>query len=149
MVGYTGPQIRGLGAVRPHVKAAAEEVASKFQIYNIGGMAKSGHVANSDHYVGLAIDVMTVGTSKGPIIAEWFVANAARLSVKYVIWNRRIWQNGVWKPYKGSSAHTDHVHVSFNAAPGDGSAPVDSLVGGSEDSLPDGCMAALKALAGQ
>lgn len=148
MVGYAGPPIRGLGAVKPHVKAAAEEIASKFQLYNIGGFATRGHVSNSDHYTGHALDVMTSGTSKGPMVAEWSIANAKRLSVKYVIWNRRIWQNGVWKDYKGSSAHTDHVHISFNTVAGDGSAPVDSFGGGTDTALPSGCLDALKALAG-
>lgn len=36
--------------------------------------------------------------------------------LKYVIWNRRIWQpsNG-WQPYNGSNPHTSHVHVSVVA----------------------------------
>jgi len=107
------PTIKGLGAVQPHVKAAAEEIAATFGVYNIGGFASSGHITNSDHYRGLAIDVMSA--EKGPLISEWALANAARLSVKYVIWNRRY--NGLdgkgWVQYTGSSPHTDHVHISF------------------------------------
>jgi hypothetical protein len=30
----------------------------------------------------------------------------------YVIWNRRIWQAGVWKPYTGTDPHTGHMHIS-------------------------------------
>lgn len=123
----TGKRIRGLGAVKPHVKAAAQEIAEKFNVWYIGGFASSGHIPGSDHYTGHALDVMT---SNGQPIADWTVANAARLSVKYVIWNRRIWDSRDkrgWTPYTGSSPHTDHVHISFNSPPGDGSAPVDAI----------------------
>src|SRR5262245_35841607 len=34
--------------------------------------------------------------------------------VKYVIWNRRIWnaRGGGWRPYTGKNPHTKHVHTS-------------------------------------
>lgn len=43
-------------------------------------------------------------------------ANARRLGIQYVIWNRRIWSSyaPTWRAYSGPSPHTDHVHVSFN-----------------------------------
>ncbi len=49
-------------------------------------------------------------------------ANARRLGVMYVIWNRRIFglyrtEDG-WRPYTGSSPHTDHVHISLTRAGG-------------------------------
>lgn len=141
--------IKGLGAVQPHVKTAAEEIAARFGVYRIGGFATSGHVANSDHYKGLALDVMTV--EKAPMVAEWTIANAKRLSVTYVIWNRRIYDfrkaNPQWKKYSGSSPHTDHVHISFAATPGDDNAPVDNVSGASPSDA-DGCMTLLKSLAG-
>lgn len=117
--------------VKPHVRAAAQEVEKQFGIANIGGFASSGHIPGSDHYVGLAIDVMT--SIKGQQLANWAVANAKRLSVKYVIWNRHIYNIGNsrgWVPYTGSSPHTDHVHISFYPTPGDGSAPVGNDAGG-------------------
>ena len=42
-------------------------------------------------------------------------AGARRVGLMYLIWNRRIWTqwNG-WRPYGGSSPHTDHVHFSFS-----------------------------------
>ena len=44
--------------------------------------------------------------------------NARRLGVMYVIWNGQIWNNSssnaAWRPYTGSSPHTDHVHVSLS-----------------------------------
>jgi hypothetical protein len=100
------------GKTKPHVAAAAQEIAAKFGILNIGGY-RSGADAQ-DHGLGLAIDVMT--TLKGQAVADYAVANAARLSITYVIWNRAIWdsRNGKgWVPYNGSSPHTDHVHISF------------------------------------
>jgi hypothetical protein len=106
--------------VKPHVAAAADEITARFGITNIGGLATSGHIPGSDHYTGLALDVMLGNSGKGDIIAAWTLENAARLSVKYVIYNRRY--NGLdgkgWVPYTGTNPHTDHVHISFKAMPG-------------------------------
>ena len=47
-------------------------------------------------------------------------ANARRLGVMYVIWNKRIWgayaAGSGWRPYGGSNPHTDHVHISLSRA---------------------------------
>jgi hypothetical protein len=49
-------------------------------------------------------------------------ANARRLGIGYIIWNRRIIQlwdyvaDKTWRPYVGASPHTDHVHFSFSWA---------------------------------
>ncbi len=49
-------------------------------------------------------------------------ANARRLGIMYMIWNRQIWgsyrADQGWQPYTGPVPHTDHVHFSFgwNAA---------------------------------
>lgn len=40
--------------------------------------------------------------------------------MKYIIWNRRIWNPSVspaWRPYKGANPHDKHVHVSVSASP--------------------------------
>jgi hypothetical protein len=145
-----GPTIRGLGAVQPHVRTVAEEIATRFSIYNIGGFATSGHVTNSDHYKGLALDLMTganPNAGKGNMIAEWTLANAQRLSVKYIIWNRRIHKldNKGWTKYSGSSPHTDHVHISFHATPGSGGSSTASN-GASAESELQGCMGWLLSL---
>lgn len=121
-----------LGNVKPHVKKAAEEISSRFGITKIGGFRTVGSVPGSDHPKGLAIDVMTV--EKGTMVAEWTIANARRLSVTYVIWNRRIYdvRNGKgWTSYSGPSPHTDHVHISFAAKP-DPLAPAEESSGGSD-----------------
>lgn len=126
-----------LGAVKSHVRAAAEEISARFQISNIGGWRATGSVPGSDHPKGLALDVMTV--SKGNLVANWVIANSARLSVTYIIWNRRIWKNGKWSPYSGPSPHTDHVHISFAPGPGDGSEPIENA---STSDPGEGCMKA-------
>lgn len=134
-----------LGAVKAHVRTAAEEISQRFQITAISGWRATGSVANSDHPKGLAIDVST--QSKGTMIAEWAIANAKRLSVTYVIWNRRWYDVRTgkgWEPYSGPSPHTDHVHISFFPGPGDGSAPVDGASGGTTPSdANEGCVKAL------
>jgi hypothetical protein len=53
----------------------------------------------------------------GNRLAAYFVANADRLAVLYVIWFRQIWMPGTgWRSYSGSgspsAAHTNHVHLS-------------------------------------
>ncbi len=57
--------------------------------------------------------------SYGNQLAQFFVFNADRLGVLYVIWYRQIWlaSTGRWKSYSGccdaSSMHTNHVHLSM------------------------------------
>lgn len=47
-------------------------------------------------------------------------ALARRMGVMYVIWNGRIWSASHagegWRRYYGPNPHTDHVHISLNAA---------------------------------
>lgn len=55
----------------------------------------------------------------GDRLASFFVTNADRLAVQYVIWYRQIWLPGTgWRSYGGaggdpSSDHTNHVHISI------------------------------------
>jgi hypothetical protein len=53
----------------------------------------------------------------GNNLAAYFVFNASRLGVLYVIWFRQIWLPGSgWRAYSGSGSpaadHTNHVHLS-------------------------------------
>jgi hypothetical protein len=53
----------------------------------------------------------------GNNLAAFFVKNASRLGVLYVIWYREIWMPGTgWRSYSGSggpsATHTNHVHLS-------------------------------------
>ncbi len=53
----------------------------------------------------------------GNNLAAFYVKNAERLGVMYVIWYREIWMPGTgWRSYSGSggpnATHTNHVHLS-------------------------------------
>jgi len=54
----------------------------------------------------------------GDNLAAFFVKNANRLGVLYVIWYRQIWMPGTgWRSYSGGGSpaadHTNHVHLSM------------------------------------
>ncbi|BCJ70718.1 hypothetical protein CS0771_02620 [Catellatospora sp. IY07-71] len=58
----------------------------------------------------------------GNNLAAFYVKNASRLGVMYVIWYCQIWVNGAWKRYSSTGTtcgdspagdHTNHVHVSI------------------------------------
>lgn len=59
--------------------------------------------------------------AKAKRVIEWLTEpvardparRAKRLGVMYMIWNRRIWSSGGWRPYTGTSPHRDHIHFSF------------------------------------
>lgn len=76
------------------------------------------------------------GADMNKIAAAIVAANPPAL--KYVIWNRRIWQ-GSWQPYYGSNPHTAHMHVSVGDGPdGRSTGPYDDtspwgLIEGDED----------------
>lgn len=65
-------------------------------------------------------DVNASGADRtyGNQLAAFFVKNADRLGVSYVIWYRQIWMPGSgWSSYSGGSSpagsHTNHVHLSM------------------------------------
>lgn len=122
-----------LGAVKPHVKTAGEQLGARFGIHTIYGWAPGKY----DHPKGLALDFMinnlSNGRQIGDALAAYVIANAASLGVTYVIWYRRIWSvaraSEGWRPYSGDSEHTDHVHVSFSENPGSGMLLLDAGYG--------------------
>ena len=86
--------------------------------------------ASGEHPLGRAYDFsaqpngfggVATGTDKeyGTGLSSFFVTNADRLAVQYVIWYRQIWMPGTgWRSYSGSCGdpncdHTNHVHVSI------------------------------------
>ena len=105
-----------VGAVKPHVQAAANEIGTLFGVETIGGLAsRSGP---SEHPLGLALDFM-VGQETGDAIAAYLLEHHERLHVSYVIWCQQInsldgsgWR---WMEDRGGTTanHYDHVHVSF------------------------------------
>lgn len=42
-------------------------------------------------------------------LATWLIMDTR---TSYVIWNRRIWTAGSWRPYTGDNPHTKHLHLS-------------------------------------
>ncbi len=71
--------------------------------------------ANASTFVNAA----ATGADKayGDRLAAWFLANADRLAVLYVIWYRQIWLPGIgWRAYHGDGTpagdHMNHVHLS-------------------------------------
>jgi hypothetical protein len=73
----------------------------------------------SDHNLGNAFDITHDPASgcDGSTIAQLALGDPR---VKYVIWNRRIWNrergDTDWRSYKGSNPHTHHCHVSIYAS---------------------------------
>ncbi|MET8525680.1 hypothetical protein [Micromonospora sp. NPDC005172] len=67
---------------------------------------------------GFGGDASGADKTYGNNLAAYFIRNADRLAVLYVIWYRQIWlPSSGWKSYSGaggdpSSDHTNHVHLS-------------------------------------
>lgn len=128
-----------LGAVRPFVKRAAEEIGNQFGITTIGGWRASA-VDMMGHPAGLAIDVMCQGATLDAV-RQYAVANRQRLGVKYVLAKQREysqaagWTDGKAMEDRGSPTdnHMDHCHISFLMMGGTGG---DARVDGG--STPDG-----------
>lgn len=125
-----------LGAVKSHVADAAHEVGNKFGIPagEIGGFGYRPQNPSSDHPKGLALDFMidfkgSNNVALGDSIAQYGIANAARLGIRYIIWNTQEWWPGQgWKPTGSYSPHTDHNHWSFEPVPGNTNAPVNDQI---------------------
>jgi hypothetical protein len=100
-------------------------------VRSIGGYATSGHVTNSKHYQGLAIDVMVPLGAQADRITNYFAGPGyARWHVDNVIHNHRIFNAGRgWHAYpeRGNPTlnHEDHVHIDFVSG-----APVSAAVAG-------------------
>ena len=110
--------------------AVREDLLERFGALDLGGFApggvSSGHMEGSAHYDGRAIDVFfrpinEANQTRGWAVAHYLVGNAARLDIRTVIFDDRIWTAGRdgWRDYdppesSGSKAileHRDHVHV--------------------------------------
>lgn len=111
-----------LGAVKPHVKMAADTLGPKYGIKTIYGVGP-GSIAGSDHPKGLALDFMVPNKATGDALAADLIANASAYAVKYLVWYRKSWnpERGTWDDYTTTkNPHTDHVHASFKPVGGTG-----------------------------
>lgn len=119
--------------VKPHVEAAARELAPRFGITSIGGYRASATDPNG-HPAGLALDMMC-NRLQGDALSAYARANAKRLSISYIIWRQRIWSDARsgegWRAMedRGSPTanHFDHVHLNFNATAGTNGPVVDPV----------------------
>lgn len=111
---------------KPGTRAYAELMRKTFGIggYGIERTCTAG--GTSEHKEGRAVDWMLNAadpTQKAVADAAtaWLTANsganARRLGVMYIIWNRKMWRAYApekgWQPYVGDSPHTDHIHTSL------------------------------------
>jgi hypothetical protein len=114
--------VKSSGA-NPVAEQTWKEVSSQFQgVQNWGIWGDENHKKSvSDHNTGDALDIGITGLDQGNEIAQKLIKEAQDKNIKYIIWNKQIWNPSVsnsWRPYSGKSPHTDHVHVSFNRASG-------------------------------
>lgn len=113
-----------------------DNVDARFGFIPFGGFAPggvdSGHIDNSKHYQGKAIDFFfkpytkPTKVAKGWTFANWAVANAERLGITNVIYQDRIWSRnssfrgwqvfvpGYGDPKNATIRHLDHVHIDVN-----------------------------------
>lgn len=133
----TTPASDSLGAdgLTRRAEVVRADVATHFGRLPLGGFAPggvhSGHMPGSAHYEGRAIDaffrpITAADKQRGWALAQYLVANAARLELNTVIFDARIWtaakSDQGWREYhvdRGTSSaatyrileHRDHVHV--------------------------------------
>ena len=116
-----------------------EDIEEVFGPQSLGGFApggvRDGHMEGSAHYEGRAVDVFfrpvtEANRDRGWALAHYLVAHAARLDVRTVIFDARIWTAGWrsgdgWRPYTPDTSgrdaetaavleHRDHVHVDVH-----------------------------------
>lgn len=78
---------------------------------------------NSDHNIGLAAD-LTHDPKNGIDGAVIFKELQKDPRVKYLIFNRKIWQKSTGvKKYTGSNPHTSHIHISIKPAKANDTSP--------------------------
>jgi hypothetical protein len=113
--GGGGGKARVVGA-KPHVAAEANFIASTWPVTADATLVSSGHIPGSDHYQGLAIDVMLPKDNRqavGDAVFQHYVSNADTKNVKYVIWEHTIWSQTRGSHSYGKNDHMGHVHISF------------------------------------
>ena len=126
---YVG-QVSCEAGPQPGTSALRNLLIDTYGQASIGTLRGCSTGGRSEHKDGRALDwMLDVRDGADKATADAFLAwligrdaqgvsagNARRLGVMYVIWNRQTWQawNGAWKPYEGSSPHTDHIHISLS-----------------------------------
>lgn len=125
-----------IGAVKPWVRAAYEEIQARFHCDSVFGNPSTG---KPDHIAGLALDFMVFSDrAKGESIAQYAIANYQRLGIGYVIWWQRIWYPGKgWTQMQDRGSlnanHMNHVHLNFHATAPTGGGAVITPTSNSQD----------------
>ena len=105
--------------VNPFVLKTQKDIFNQFQgVTNLGVWGDKSHQQRkSDHNSGEAQDFGIKDIESGNAIANKLIAEAKERGVKYIVFNKKIWNPSIsneWRPYKGSNPHKTHVHVSYN-----------------------------------
>ena len=111
---------------RPGTSAVGQLLVATYRQGSLGYARSCAGGGTSEHYDGRAVDWMVnvnnpAQKAAGDAATAWLVANnganARRLGVQYIIWNRKTWKayapDRGWTAYTGASPHTDHVHISL------------------------------------
>ena len=103
----------------PIAEQTWNDISSDFKgVKHLGIWGDKRHQkTKSDHNTGDALDIGIVDLDQGSKIAQKLLQEANDRNIKYVIFNKQIWNPSIsneWRPYKGDNPHTSHVHVSFN-----------------------------------
>jgi hypothetical protein len=131
------PEKMGPGGLTPRAQRLRRGWTREFGALPAGGFTRGGvnggHVDNSAHYEGRAIDVFfrphdDAGVRRdGWVFAQWLVAHADDYHVLSVIYADRIWTSWAsavgWRDYVHPSGnrrnpvlrHLDHVHVAVES----------------------------------
>ncbi|MDA0635743.1 hypothetical protein OUY22_20165 [Nonomuraea sp. MCN248] len=124
--GSWAPQLpSGSDNITPRTRLMKTEIAKNFALPFSVGCFRGG--SSGEHPLGRACDfMMSTGGSMptatnatlGDRIAEWAIANRAKLGVKYVIWKQRINHGSGWSGMSNRGSitenHFDHVHISMH-----------------------------------
>jgi hypothetical protein len=117
--GSPAPAPRSSSGANPVAEQTWEEVSSQFEgVKHLGIWGDKRHQkTKSDHNSGDALDIGIKDSNQGEQIAQKLIKEAQDKNIKYIIWNKQIWNPSIsdsWRPYNGDNPHTTHVHVSFN-----------------------------------
>ena len=125
---YDGQQLC-LKQIQPGVAAFRDLVLETYPCTGDAGSLRECTLGGqSEHKEGRAWDWrVSYPHPAADALIEWLLktdqngtphANARRLGLMYIIWNRQIWRayraKAGWSPYSGSNPHRDHMHFSFS-----------------------------------
>ncbi|MFI2477937.1 glucosaminidase domain-containing protein [Nocardia xishanensis] len=107
------------GRAQPGARAMAAQwrrlTGRKAGTYNCRGTSLHGEGRSIDLY---ALVSDPVERAQAESYIKWMQDNAVELQVAYIIWNRQQWnwqlRHKGWRPYGGSSPHTNHIHVDLS-----------------------------------